>query len=203
MKDWLEVVSKLSERFGYRDGVLTMPGYTLRFDSTETNPMNLVDSREGHSFVPPPLNAKFAEAVACYRNGRDAHLISYLFYDGPLGRAEKLTLARLLTLPPKDARIKHKKLVRFAATMAHDFYREICDECKRLGVSYRGYADNIRRGSAKVVADVVEGVTAKEILDVMSRASTRRSLGDDSVEVVQVVFRPLRHRPLRIIRRLK
>jgi hypothetical protein len=197
--NWREVISKLSERFGYHDDVLTMPGYTIRFTTTETNHSGGV-LRGAHIFLMPPLNAEFADAVASYRNGRDTRLIDYLGSDAPLGRPEKLMLAKLLTLPPKDARSKHKQLVRFAATMARNFYREVCNECKRLGVSYRGYADDIGRESAKAVADVVEGVTAKEILDAMSRSGSRRSLGDDSVVVV---FRPLRPRALRLFLRQK
>jgi hypothetical protein len=183
--DWRDVVLSMRDRvlgFDYDDRVVRLPGLTIRYDpESKVGP-----PKEGelHIFSSPPPNAEFAEAVACYSDGSDACLLDYLHSDRPFGEGERALLAELLRLPPKDARSRHKQRVRFAAYLGRRVYQEICDECKRLDVSYRGHADDIRRHCAKFVAAIMEGVAAKEILDVMSRAGSRRSLGDESTEVV-------------------
>jgi hypothetical protein len=84
---------------------------------------------------------------------------------------------------PRMSRIRHKQRVRFAAYMARRFYKETCDECKRQGVRYHGHAHDIRQVCAAAVVVFVKGVTAEEIVDVMTRPSNRQDLGDDAMEL--------------------
>jgi hypothetical protein len=172
--DWRDVCLKLSERWGLRDDVLSLPGFTIRFDPPDGSRPK---ERELHSFYrPPPSNAEFNAAVARYREGNDAALIDYLYSDRPLRDAERWLLAELLALPAKDARFEHKQRVRFATVLARNFYKEVCEECRQLGVCYRGEAKEIQRCCVAAAAEFVKGVTPTEVFDVMGRPIGRRGL---------------------------
>jgi integrase len=122
MKDWREVVLKLSERFGFNDSALTMPGYVLRRGAAPDT--NRGEGRTGHLTEAWPPNGEFMEAVARYREGKDAQLINYLYRDEPLGKAERLALARLLTQTPETFCTIVNETIRLAVRkgwLAHNF----------------------------------------------------------------------------------
>jgi hypothetical protein len=190
--DWQDVAKTLSERFGYRDGIMTMPGLTIYLHNHEdvrTPPAPSARFGEIHLYRAPPCSDEFRHVALRYREGDDAPLTDYLRSDRPLGEAERWALSDLLKLPPKDVRSDHKGRVRFAALIARAFYQEVRDECARLGVSCRGQADLIRRRCVEVVVLMVEGVTATEVIDVMMRARGRRALdGGASVNLGPLNF---------------
>jgi hypothetical protein len=164
----------MSDRSGYRNDVLTMPGLTIYFDPTDRSQPK---EGEAKSFLQKlPTSTEFTTAVAQYRDGSDARLIDYLRSDRSLGVGEREVLAELLALPAKDLRFEHKQRVRFAAMLARTFYKELCDECKRLGVNYRGEAKNMYRSCAMAAAEFVTGVNADEVLDIMGAPPRRKAI---------------------------
>ena len=179
--DWRDVGLRMSERWGYRDDVLTMPGLTIYFDPTDRSQPK---EGEAKSFLQKlPSSTEFTSAVAQYKDGSDARLIDYLRSDRSLGVGEREVLGELLALPAKDVRFEHKQRVRFAAMLARTFYKELCDECKRLGVNYRGEAKHMYRSCAMAAAEFVNGVNADEVLDIMGRSANRRRLDEKPFSV--------------------
>jgi hypothetical protein len=179
--NWRDVGRRFKESWGQDGDVLKLPGYTVRFNPTDSS---APADGELHSFSASPPNDEFAAAVEHYKQGHDAHLIDYLHSDRPVGESERRSLARLLALPPADVRFEHKQRVRFAGYMARTFYREWRDECRRLGVSYRGAASEMQWMCAESVAACVEGVTTNDVLDIMRRAYGRRCFDEKQFTVV-------------------